>query len=161
MKIEVKDHFPGLEKKLKKILKKQIVIGVTEETAPRMNEEITNAFIGDIQDHGNEARSIPERPFLDAGIESIKYDIGLCMAQAIKSALSEKSFFGRPYKRWLNKAGEIGAKGVQDFIKAGNFESLKESTLAKRRARGNYSTAPLIDTGQLLGSITYDVRNKK
>ncbi len=156
MKFVIRDRVPDMEKKLKRVFKNEIVVGVTEETAPRENEKITNAVIGDIQDHGNEEKNIPKRPFLGTGVESVKYDIGLCLAQALKASLSDK-----PFRNWLERAGEIGAKGVQDFIKAGNFESLKKSTLAKRRARGNYSTAPLIDTGKLLGSITYDVRKKK
>ncbi len=153
MKFVIRDRVPDMQKKLKRVFKNDIVIGVTEETSSRDGSDVTNALLAGIHENGSESGNIPARPFLGRGIESVKYDIGLCLAQAIKASLTDK-----PFKVWLERAGEIGAEGVQDFIKAGDFAPLKESTLASRRAKGNYSTAPLVDTGQMFNAITYDIR---
>ena len=154
MKIEVKNYVPEFNKALKKLTGHDIVVGVTEETAPRDDEaDRNNAEIGYIAEFGDPAQNIPQREVLQPGVESVTEDIGYCMAQATKAILS-----GKPYEQWLEYAGKIGKEGVQDWIKAGDFVPLAEYTIRMRQARGNFNEDPLIDTKRFINAITFDIR---
>ena len=151
MKIEVTNRVPDFDKALKKLLTQQVAVGVTEETAPRDDgADRNNAEIGYMTEFGEPENNIPQRAVLQPGVASVKQDIGYCLAQAAKAILS-----GKPYEEWLDYAGKIGKEGVQDFINAGNFAPLSPLTIAMRKARGNSSEAPLIDTERFINSITF------
>ena len=130
MKFVIRDRVPDMQKKLKRVFKNDIVIGVTEETSSRDGSDVTNALLAGIHENGSESGNIPARPFLGRGIESVKYDIGLCLAQAIKASLTDK-----PFKVWLERAGEIGAEGVQDFIKGRRFRPLEGIHVGKQAGK--------------------------
>lgn len=158
MKFIVKDYVPGFEKKIKRVFEQSLIVGITEKTAPRDDgADKNNAEIGYMTEFGVPEENIPQRAVLQPGLDNAKYDIGLCFAQAIKASLE-----GKPYMTWIERAGEIGVESVKDLIKAGNFVPLSQFTLAMRRARGNNSEAPLIDTGRFINAFTYEIiKNKK
>lgn len=154
MKIETISRVSDVEKALKKLLKEQIVVGITEETAPRDDgADRNNAEIGYMTEFGEPANNIPQRAVLEPGVESVQEDIGYCMAQATKAILS-----GKPYEEWLEYAGRIGKEGVQDWIKAGNFVPLSDYTIRMRQDRGNFNEDPLIDTERFINAFTYEKR---
>ena len=156
MKFVVKDYVPDFEKKIKRVFEQSLVVGITEKTAPRDDgADKNNAEIGYMTEFGVPEENIPQRAVLQPGVENAKYDIGLCLAQAIKASLE-----GKPFEPWLDEAGKIGVEGVRDLIKAGDFEPLSQLTLAMRRARGNNSEAPLIDTGRFINAFTYEKQKK-
>ena len=57
--------------------------------------------------------------------------------------------------RYYEKIGIIIVNDIKTTMVTGNFTPLKSSTI---KAKG--STKPLIDTGELRNSISYEVRNK-
>ena len=59
-------------------------------------------------------------------------------------------------KQGLTLLGEVAAKQMVSRINAGIGPDLADSTVQRRRSR---STKPLIDTGQLKGSITFKIND--
>jgi hypothetical protein len=74
---------------------------------------------------------------------------------------AKEALHGASIEIALNKAGLIGQNHVKNQIVNGDFAQLKNSTIAarmRRRKNRQAGTKPLIDTGQLLNSVTYVVR---
>lgn len=61
------------------------------------------------------------------------------------------------FERNLNLFGLWAQGGIQKRIAQGIAPELKASTKARKKVRGKSGNTPLIDTGQLRSSITYDV----
>ena len=147
-----------LLKNLKAMESKKVYVGIPHDKDNRQDGKATNSEIAFIQEFGSGAKNIPPRPFLFIGIKSVQERIIEVLRHGGHNALH-----GEDIHISLNKAGLIGQNGVQNQIKNGEFEALKESTLQARRNRrvnGKAGTKPLIDTGQMLSSITYVVRGR-
>lgn len=156
MKLVVKDYVPDFGKKIKRVLDQSLVVGITEKTAPRDDgADRNNAEIGYMTEFGVPEENIPQRAVLQPGTENVKYDIGLCLAQAIKASLSNK-----PFEPWLDEAGKIAVEGVKDLIRAGDFVPLSAYTIEMRLERGNYRDDPLIDTERFINAFTYEKHKK-
>ena len=104
------------------------------------------------------AVTLPPRPFLDLGIDEKRNEIVSQFKQAASAILSGDALAADIS---LNRAGIIAADGAKGIIQAGDkLTPLAESTKRNRRARGRVGEKPLYDTGELLRSITYIVRDK-
>ena len=138
----------GLIARLKDIGKPQVLVGVPASTNPRQGAT-NNATIAATHELGAPSKNIPARPFLVPVVQgnSQKY-VGL-MAQGFKNALRDQEKIKRVYE----KIGLVISNDVKDYIVSGNFVPLKQSTID---AKG--SSKPLINTGELRNSITYEVR---
>jgi hypothetical protein len=102
--------------------------------------------------------TLPPRPFLDIGIANARAQITEKMRQAAVAAFDGNEAAAN---RYLESAGVIASNAAKAVIQSGNqLKSLAESTKAARRARGHYGEKPLYETGSLLRSITYVVRDK-
>jgi hypothetical protein len=138
---------------------KCVMVGIPHNKDSRTDSGYTNAQIAIVQENGSGAKNIPPRPFLVPGIKSAQKEV----AEILKNGAIE-ALHGGNIEVALNKAGLIGQSHVKDQIRNGDFEQLAESTLIARRNRrknGKAGTKPLIDTGQLLASITYVVRENE
>lgn len=141
-----------------------VLVGVPEAEADREDgdsEGINNAALAYIHDNGAPEANIPARPFMVDGIEEGKADIDREFNKAGKAALdgnmSEAS-------KHFHIAGQKAAISIQKKIHAGPFEPLAPLTIARRKSRKiapRQGTKPLIDTAQLLRSITYVVTDGK
>lgn len=173
-----KDHVPRLARRMKDLLKMDVLVGVPSENAPRKSDgSITNAEIAYIQDHGAPDANIPARPFMAPGIERAQDKIQKYLKQGLDSVLAgDRGRAGRA----LGAAGMSAQSSIRTYIQAGIAPNLAPSTLKARAARarkkngislakgaqaqlatGDISTTPLIDTGQMLKSITYVIRTDK
>lgn len=142
------------------LTKQRVMVGVPANKAGRRQtrgQRINNATLAYIHEHGAPAANIPKRAFLRPGVESVQRDLVQIMRKAGDAALN-----GRPdhVNRWLNAAGLKAQAAVQAKLRSGPFAPLSPRTLAARRARGVSRTKPLIDTAQLLQSISYVVRRR-
>lgn len=150
------NKLPAFLENLKAMQNKSVMIGIPHDKDARKEEGATNAQIGIVQEFGSGAKNIPPRPFLIPGVkEAQKEAIPILKSGAINA------MHGEDIEITFNKVGLIGQNHVKAKIVNGQFAPLKASTLATRmRARksGKAGTKPLIDTGQLLNSITYVVR---
>jgi len=61
----------------------------------------------------------------------------------------------------LAALGELAVKDIKRAITSGSYEPLAAYTIEKRREKGNRSVKPLIETGHMLRSTIYVVRDKE
>jgi hypothetical protein len=142
---------------VKRMSEKCVMVGIPHDKNTRTDTGETNAQIALIQEFGSPVKNIPPRPFLVPGVKSAQKEVVEILKDGATSALH-----GVSIDTALNKAGLIGQNHVKSQIVNGTFKPLSQTTLAERRSRrksGQAGTKPLIDTGQLLASITYVVRN--
>ena len=138
----------GLQKLIKHIdsLKKQdVYVGVTASS----NGMRGNALIAMVMEYGSPVNKIPARSFLVSTIveNGDKYAkiIAETIPQAIKNGMSKEDAYAR--------LGTMAMNDVKLKIVNGPFTPLKDATV-KRKG----SSKPLVDTGALRQSITWEVR---
>lgn len=145
-------------KAFKELQSMHVVVGVPEKTATlgRSGDD-TNAEIAYLQENGSPARNIPPRPFLRVSLDAKKADLAGVLRAAAVDFCDGKLSAENAY----TKAGLFAQSVVKAYIKnSNNFTPLKASTLARRKAKGFLGEKPLIETGQLLNSIDFDVRRR-
>lgn len=150
----------ALEKALAEIKRTAIYVGIANDSEKNKRKDgapITNAQLGFIHEFGSPAANIPARPFLVPGVESVKDKIGADLGKAAKAALKgDESGFDAQMK----KTSIDAAEAVKSYMKGGDFAPLAPSTIKTRqkkiKAVGGVgaSIKPLIDTADLLGSIS-------
>ena len=134
----------------------EVVVGIPEESNVA-DGGWTTAGLLYFHANGCPAAHIPPRPVLEPALaqESVKGDIADYMMQAAYAALVlgdvEKA------NECYEKAGMLGRDAVKDYITAAKVAPNAPSTIAKKGGK----SIPLIDTGTMLGSISYAVRKKK
>lgn len=149
--IEVKkDGLKRLLESLQTIQKERLLVGIPQEKAQRTGEQDTNAQIGYINEYGSPANNIPARPFLQPAMDEILPE---CIPILRRGAESLDA------RRALEQCGLKCAAAVKRYItQQKGFKPPSQKTLAMRQARGFKGTKALIETGALLGSITYVLR---
>lgn len=137
---------------VKKLMDKNIYVGIPAEKTHRKDEPITNAEIGYINEFGSTANNIPARPFLIPSLEKNKDKI----SEELKPAFNNV----KPNVN-LERAGTLAVGSVKKWIRnQTGFAPLKPATIkARQRRRKNRKagTKALIDTGAFINSITYVV----
>lgn len=109
-----------------------------------------NAEIGTFMELGTD--TVPARPSLEPGLREASPRMHRIMAQIVKAAEAGKSTTGL-----VEQLGEAGVEGVKNYIKGVNIPPpLADSTV---KAKG--SNHALIDTGELVNSVSYRVKNTK
>lgn len=91
-------------------------------------------------------RNIPRRPFMDNAQKKIQEVWPKYLQMMMNSKLSPKKI--------MQMFGEESKKIIQNEIMNGNFVPNAESTV-RRKGKNK----PLIDTGKMLHSVTYEVRH--
>lgn len=151
----VGDMMAELEKALKEMQAKEVLVGFPESEDTRVDEKgnpesITNASLAYIHNFGAPEANIPARPFMVEGIEGVRekitdrmYTVGTAALEGNKQAVD----------MGLNAVGLTAQLGIQDKINDGPFTPNAPSTV---KAKG--SDSPLIDTGQLRNAVTFQIR---
>jgi hypothetical protein len=183
--LEWADKTINLYDRISKLADLEVLVGVPEEKSERKAGNINNAQIAFVQSHGSPMQGIPARPFIEPAIEDSenKAAINSPLERAASLALDGDL---QGTRQALKEAGVIARNAVQGwFVNPKNgWPPLSPSTieararkkfkiskykLAKTKAKYRGLLAqyietgifnPLIDTGQLRGSINYVVRNK-
>jgi hypothetical protein len=182
-----KDSVSKVVKSITELVGKQVLVGFPDSTTDRdeeVGQQMTNATLGYIHEHGSPAANIPARPLLVPGVQAeIKTEL-LYLRKAADAALIGDT--GK-VDAALTSAGIVGEMGAKNALNNGDFEPLKPATIrARRYGRGTQSMRaseqyylelvakgmapadaqseagirPLINTGQLRSAITHVVRNK-
>lgn len=146
-------------KRLKQVMKRaeqlnqmQLVAGIpNDETSREDSGEITNAELGIIHEWGAPEKGIPERSFMRSTMSEERENLGRLGKLQIAECLEGNT---SPYDVFATIGAYLQGKIVEK-ITDGEFEPNNENTV-KRKG----SSKPLIDTGQLRGAITYEVREK-
>lgn len=160
----VKDDVPLLLKAVLALSREEVIVGIPEGGPPHAGTDVSNAVIGYLMEFGAPEYNIPQRPFLEPGMDRAKpamvARLRAGMVAALKDTASLKTA-GTAMHDALADAGAIGTDAVQREMRSGGFAPLSPATLRKRRSRGNSSTKPLIDTQELHDAVTHEVRPKR
>ena len=98
---------------------------------------------------GDDKTGVPERSFLRSSLNENKEDYKEKLAALFRQAARGQA----PANNIYSTIGAVAAGNAQQKIQSGELKPLKAATI---RRKG--SSKPLIDTGQLVQSITWDVR---
>lgn len=148
----------------------RLLIGIPAEKAARSDGDINNAELGYIHEYGAPEANIPARPFLMPGMEAAEAMIVDELAKALTKGITLAAVQGdvsagqAALTDGLNRAGLKAVSIIQGRITAGLSPPLAERTVyarlhRKKNRRSGPDMKPLIDTGKLLASITYVIRN--
>lgn len=146
---DIEEELKEMKKKIELYNKKDVMIGVTGTT----NGERGNAFIMAIHEYGTQDGRIPERRPIRLTMENNQEKYAHRLQQGIDKVLVDEM----DIMTALNSIGEEVAGDVKITISNGLTPPLADSTV---RARKDNSDTPLYDTGELVNSITYEVRDK-
>ena len=146
----------ALEKLADQIKKSKLEVGFFESAIYPDGTPV--AYVAAIQEFGNPAGNNPSRPFFRNAIS--QNDGWKDLANKAMNAVIE----GRmELNQALNQMGLVIGSNVQDSINDGSYEALKQSTLDARQSRKRtegVASKPLIDTAQMLQSVTYAVNGE-
>lgn len=143
---------------LSALVKKEVLVGIPADAAPREDGEgLNNAARAYILNYGAPEANIPERPFMEPGIEKAREEINTRMAAVARAALAGKT---ETVEKGLNAVGIAAADSIKEVINSNVPPPLSERTLQDRAARGLTRTESLVDTGEMRNSVTYIVRDK-
>ncbi len=161
-----KDNAAAVLSALHRLSQMAVLVGIPSSKAYRdTGEVLNNAEIGYLQSTGGTVRlggktvTLPPRPFLEMGIEDTKP-----MTTEHLKAAAEHGIAGKfdAAQRELERAGMIAMNGAKKVISEGDrLHPLSAETLRRRQTKNVPGEKPLYDTGSLLKSITYVVRNKE
>ncbi|MEY0282148.1 hypothetical protein AB7W07_19665 [Providencia rettgeri] len=144
------NRLKALEARIRAMGQKKVVIGVPASTNADRKDELSNATIAAAHEFGVLGH-IPERSFLRSTLNENKDNASRLLAKELKADIELGEFSDRPFAIVGEKlAGEVKRK-----IQAGINPPLDPKTVKRKK-----SSKPLIDTGNLLQSITYEVRDK-
>lgn len=176
-----KDRTRNFLRNVQELTRRAVLVGIPADDGPgevgpqstgntrRGSDEPTNAQLGYIHENGSPAANIPARPFLVPGVRSAQPQIEHRLKAAARAALDGDT--GR-MNRNLQAAGMEAQIAVQKKLQSGPFVPLSQRTVNARRRRSAGSSyrrkaaspadvKPLIDTAQMLRSVTYVVREAK
>lgn len=157
----------SLNRMIRDLGARSVYVGVLKENNKRESGGITNAALAYIHENGSETSDppIPARPFLRMGLLALRASGQLqAISKAAVLSATKKDNLDQAkviMESALNEIGALALESVKNTLLAGVPPALKEETIRKRRARGNYNTTPLYDTHQLYNSLGYLIRKKK
>lgn len=161
----IKDDVKKVLASIKDMGAQEVLIGIPsknnhrDDKGKKKTTSLTNAEIGYINEKGSPAQNIPPRPWLVPGVAKAQEKAVGALEKSVKKAFGKEG--AKAIEKGLNAAGVLAQNSVKKYIQKGeNFKPLSEATLKARRSRGKRRTKPLIDTAQLINSITYVVRKK-
>lgn len=166
-----------LYRNLERAVKTEILVGIPRATAMRPGDEISNAEIAYINEHGDLARRIPPRPFMEPGLARCRDKVRDVMAAGVQQVAQ-----GGTLRPAAERVGLICQASIRGVFTDNDWKPLSprtimaraQRTVSKRKGFDEKSTTqqrtmlakelarrandrPLIDTGALRQSITYVV----
>ena len=148
------EHNGGLKgflERFREIGKPKVYIGVPASKNGMHEGGINMATLLAIHVLGAPSRGIPQRDPLRPPLIANAQRYSDLLALGLKNALSN----GTDPKIVYEKIGIVATNDVKDYFITGNFKPLNQKTIDRKG-----SSKPLISTGELRNSITYEVRNK-
>lgn len=136
------NHAGGITAVLQAAAKMKLRVGWFE-TSRYLNGEPV-AYIAAIQEYGMAGRSIPARPFMRPAYENNAPKWTRMAAGGFKAAVAGAIDLGDA----LEQIGGVAAGDIAKAIQAVTSPPIKYK-------RKNGSTKPLVDTGQMIQSVTY------
>lgn len=128
---------------------KSILIGVTQKSDKR-SDGMNNATLAMIHEFGSPKHNIAERSFLRVPLSKNQEEITTLAKEQVYKALSNGINAITP----LEEIGVFSSNLCKMAITDGLTPALKPATIKRKK-----SSKPLIDTGNLLNSITWEIRD--
>lgn len=184
------DNLQDLRDAITLLADTEVLVGVPEEETERPGtaDEPTNAALAYIHDNGAPEVNIPARPFMIPGINASKPTIVkelIATARAAARASQPKPGRTRTQvdvkaviEKGLHRVGLTAQTAIRNKISEGIPPPLSDRTLRDRAARGRKGAAgelarrakgeapsmdgalPLMDTNEMLKSVSYAIRKK-
>lgn len=127
------------------------VVNVGVPEGKREEDGTPVAMIAAVHEFGSPSQGIPERPFLRAAVQRNRQKyVRLNRINLVKMLRGQATV-----DQALGQLGEMAKGDVQTEIRSGDFAPLKQATI-KRKG----SSRPLIDTGQMVQSIAWELGEK-
>ena len=148
------EHNGGLKgflERFKEIGKPKVYIGVPASKNEMREGGINMATLLAIHVLGAPSRGIPQRDPLRPPLIANAQRYSDLLALGLKNALSD----GTDPKLVYEKIGIVATNDVYDYFVTGNFKPLNQKTIDRKG-----SSKPLIDSEDLRGAISYEVRKK-
>ena len=176
LKVTTKRESKDFLKDLEMLADKRVLVGVPSDSPERKDHSINNAQLAYIHDQGAPKAGIPPRPFMIPGIAKVQDKINSLLKRYINAKLDND-----PLKEYdsLYKAGMVAQNSIRTIIMDNEgFEPIKRATALGRIRKRSYlkkrlknnsdlkeqfisSFKALIDTGELLKSITFVIEKIK
>ena len=176
------DGMGKLRAALKAMSAREVLVGVPADKTERGDgSPVTNAGIAYVQDNGAPEQNIPARPFMRPGIDAARDKLIQHLALGAKAVLER----GASPDDGLIACGLVAVSSIKMQIKQGIPPPLADATVRARANRrggprggtrrgaqwemawraagappGLELAKPLIDTGNLIGSITFVIRDR-
>lgn len=136
-----------------------VAVGVQGKEAQEIRDEngvINGAVLAGVHEFGTRDGRIPSRSYMRATIDKMRQEISKTQERMFDLLLQGKL----DVKKALGLLGQKVQQAFQKAIEDGLEPPLAEST-KKRRRQGDGSGIfkPLLDTGQLRNSITWEIRD--
>lgn len=115
------------------------------------------AYVATIQEYGY--GPIPPRPFMRTAVATKQGEWGALSRRLAKQLAAG----GMDTTAALGLLGEMVVGDIKDAISAVTTPPLKESTIdarKRRHSRGIASEKPLVDSGTMIGTVSYEVDKK-
>ena len=140
----------GFLERFRDIGKPKVYIGVpASKNSIHKDSKINMATLLAIHVLGAPSRGIPQRDPLRPPLIANAQRYTDLMAQGIKNALANGTDPNIVYE----KIGIVASNDVKDYFVSGSFKPLDQKTIDRKG-----SSKPLVDTGELRSSITYQVK---
>lgn len=148
----IKDIDPrALDKLKQRLIADNRVVNVGVPEGKREEDGTPVAMVAAVHEFGSPAQGIPERPFLRVAVHRNRQKyVRLNRINLVKMLRGQIGA-----DQALGQLGEMAKGDVQTEIRTGDFTPLKEATI-KRKG----SSKPLIDTGQMVQSIAWELGEK-
>lgn len=159
MKVRRVSNMEAVRKVLGAASNKEIRVGFFETATYADGTPV--AYIAAIQEFGYPEGNIPPRSFMRTTEVEKKVEWGNNIAGALADAIEKKSL--AVLQNNLTQVGGAAAGDIQRTITKIQSPPLSEATLhnrSTRKIRRTDSTKPLIDSGKMLQSVTFDVVDK-
>jgi hypothetical protein len=118
--------------------------GSGHEPAKSMDEIVQ---IAGVHEFGSPAQGIPQRSFFRPALDKAMPAVGVMKPRLLNQILDGK----RTIRSGLGVIGEFLVSKIKNEIRTGTFAPLKPSTIARKG-----SDKPLIDTAQMINSVSYN-----
>lgn len=124
-------------------------VGVQGADADALHGELTNAQLAAIHEYGSADGRIPERSFLRSTMEKMHAGYRLLLRRLGGAVATNRITADEA----LGIIGEKAVADVRATIRGGVSPANTPATIDRKG-----SSTPLIDTGQLINAITYEVK---
>lgn len=140
----------GFLERFRDIGKPKVYIGVpASKNGMHKDSKINMATLLALHVLGAPSRGIPQRDPLRPPLIANAQRYADLMAQGIKNALANGTDPNVVYE----KIGIVASNDVKDYFVSGSFKPLDQKTIDRKG-----SSKPLIDSGELRSSVTYEIR---